>query len=166
MQLLLGRGRNIYRVSLQWRRNERDDVSNHRRLDCLHDPLFRRRWKKTSKLRVTGLCVGNSPVNSPHKKPVTWKMFIFDDVIMWCTAWSTFSRDDSWPHSPMHDRPLRYVLILFPKWISNYIQCMWDEITYSFPKFNGATVEVWEWISNFIPHFTGRMITYSCWALS
>ena len=40
--------------------------------------------KKTSKLRVTGLCVGNSPgpVNAPHKGPVTRKMFPFDDVIM------------------------------------------------------------------------------------
>ena len=26
-------------------------------------------------------------------------------------------------------------------------------MTYSFPNFNGATVEVWEWISNFMPHF-------------
>ena len=36
-------------------------------------------------LRVTGLCVGNSPgpVNSPHKGPVTRKMFPFDDVIMY-----------------------------------------------------------------------------------
>ena len=24
---------------------------------------------------------------------------------------------------------------------------VWDEITYPFPNFNGATVEVWEWIS-------------------
>ena len=40
--------------------------------------------RKTSKLRVTGLCVANSPgpVNSPHKWPVTRKMFPFDDVIM------------------------------------------------------------------------------------
>ena len=46
--------------------------------------LFRRRSKKTSKLRVTGLCVGNSPglVNSPHKGPVTRKMFKLEDVIM------------------------------------------------------------------------------------
>ena len=29
---------------------------------------------------------------------------------------------------------------------------MWDEITYPFPNFNSATVEVGEWISNFIPH--------------
>ena len=33
--------------------------------------LFRRKSKKTSKLRVTGLCVG--PVKSPHKGPVTRK---------------------------------------------------------------------------------------------
>ena len=29
---------------------------------------------------------------------------------------------------------------------------MWDEFTYSFPNFNGNTVEVWEWISDLIPH--------------
>ena len=44
----------------QWRHNERDGVSNHRRNDCLLNHLFRRRSKKTSKLRVTGLCEGNS----------------------------------------------------------------------------------------------------------
>ena len=32
---------------------------------------------------------------------------------------------------------------------------MWSEITYPFPNFNGATVGVWEWISNFIPHYNG-----------
>ena len=30
---------------------------------------------------------------------------------------------------------------------------MWDEITYPCPNFNGCTVEVWEWISHFIPQF-------------
>ena len=47
---------------LKWRHNERDGVSNHQRHDCLLNCLFGRRSKKTSKLRVTGLCVGNSPV--------------------------------------------------------------------------------------------------------
>ena len=27
---------------------------------------------------------------------------------------------------------------------------------------NGGTIEVWEWISNFIPHFTKHVITYPC----
>ena len=47
---------------LKWRHNERDGVSNHRRLDCLLSCLFRRRSKKISKLCVTGLCEGNPPV--------------------------------------------------------------------------------------------------------
>ena len=71
-------------LSLHWRHNDHDGISNHQPYGCLLNRLFRRRSKKTSKLRVTGLCVGNSPgsVNSPHKGPVTRKMFPFDDVIM------------------------------------------------------------------------------------
>ena len=46
---------------LQWRLIERDSVSNHQPRDCLFNWLFSRRSKKTSKLRVTGLCAGNSP---------------------------------------------------------------------------------------------------------
>ena len=42
--------------------NKRDGVSNHRRLDCLLNCFMGRRSKKTSKLRVTGLCGGNPPV--------------------------------------------------------------------------------------------------------
>ena len=40
--------------------------------------------KKTSKVRVIGLVRGihRWPVNSPHKGPVTRKMFPFDDVFM------------------------------------------------------------------------------------
>ena len=48
-------------MSLQWRHNERHGVSNHQPHHCLLNRLFNRRSKKTSKLRVTGLCAGNSP---------------------------------------------------------------------------------------------------------
>ena len=48
--------------SLQWRHDERDGVSNQRRLDCLLNRLFRCRSKKTSKHSITGLCEGNPPV--------------------------------------------------------------------------------------------------------
>ena len=41
-----------------------DCVWNHRPPHCLLNRLFRHWWKKTSKLRVTGLCAGNSPVTS------------------------------------------------------------------------------------------------------
>ena len=36
--------------------------------------------------------------------------------------------------------------------MNNTLDEVRDEITYAFPNFNGGTVEVWEWISNFIPH--------------
>ena len=49
-------------LTIQWRHNGHDGVSNHQRLDCLLNLLFRRRSKKTSELRVTCLCEGNSPV--------------------------------------------------------------------------------------------------------
>ena len=48
--------------SLQKRHNEHDGVSNHQPHNCLLNRLFKRRSKKTSNLRVTGLCAGNSPV--------------------------------------------------------------------------------------------------------
>ena len=48
--------------ALQWRHNESDGVSNHQPHDCLLKRLFSRRSNKTPKLRVTGLCEGNSPV--------------------------------------------------------------------------------------------------------
>ena len=46
----------------QWRHNGRDGVSNHQPHECLLNRLFRCKSKKTSMLRVTGLCVGNSLV--------------------------------------------------------------------------------------------------------
>ena len=107
---------------LQWRHNECDGVSNHRRLDCLPNRLLKRRSKKTSKLRVTGLCEGNPPVTSgfPHKGSVTRKK-----VSIW---W----RNHGWT---------------------------W------YVKF-GVAVEIWEWISNLIPKFTGNVLIYACLDLS
>ena len=48
--------------ALQWRQHGHDGVSNHQRLDCLLNRLFKRKSKKTPKLRITGLCEGNPPV--------------------------------------------------------------------------------------------------------
>ena len=48
-------------ATLGWHYNGRDSVSNHQPHDCLLNRLSRRRSKKTSKLRITGLSAGNSP---------------------------------------------------------------------------------------------------------
>ena len=36
-------------------------------------------------------------------------------------------------------------------------------LTHPFPNLNGATVEVWVWISKLISHFTGHVIIYPHW---
>ena len=64
----------IHLPFLYYNHNEHGSVSNHQRLHCLLSCRFRCQSKETSKPRVTGLCVGNWPVNSPHKRPVTRKM--------------------------------------------------------------------------------------------
>ena len=57
--LALGQSQSsVCHLSLQWRHNGLDGVSHHH---CLLSHLLGRRSKKTSKLRVTGLCVRNSP---------------------------------------------------------------------------------------------------------
>ena len=71
--------KNSFWNTLHWRHNDHDGVSNHQPHACLFNRFIRRRSKKRSKLRVTGLCA----VNSPHKGPVTRKKFPFDDVIMY-----------------------------------------------------------------------------------
>ena len=58
--------------SLQWRHNGHDSVSDHRRLRCLLNRLVR--WRSMNLWQQ---------YNSPHKGPVTRKIFLFDDVIMW-----------------------------------------------------------------------------------
>ena len=65
------------------------------------------------------------------------------------------------------DRFYQYGLTLIQPWISNYIRYkVWDDVTYSFSNFSGATFEVWEGINNFMPHFTEHEITYPCWVKS
>ena len=63
------------KISLQWRHG-RDGVSNHQPHHCLLNRLFRRRSKKTSKAPRHWPVTGEFPA----QRPVTRKMFPFDDV--------------------------------------------------------------------------------------
>ena len=65
--------------SLRWRHNGHNSVSNHQPHDGLLNRLFRRRSKKTSKLRVTGLCAGNSPTGEFHAKMASYA----ENVSIW-----------------------------------------------------------------------------------
>ena len=55
-------GDTVANIILQWRHNELTGVSNRRSLECLLIRLLKGSLIKISKLCVTGLCEGNSPV--------------------------------------------------------------------------------------------------------
>ena len=55
-------------------------MASHQPHDCLLNCLFRRRSKKTSKLRFTSLCAGNSPVTGEFPAQ---KASNADDVSIW-----------------------------------------------------------------------------------
>ena len=81
-----------WNAALQWRHNERQGVSNQRRLDCLLYRLFSRRKKNPNKHQSSPSLafvreIHRWPVNYPHKWPVTRKMFPFDDVVMRLSIW-------------------------------------------------------------------------------
>ena len=59
-------------TTLQWRHNGCDRVSNHQPYGCLLNCLFKRRSKKTSKLRVTGLCEFPAQRASNAEKGSIW----------------------------------------------------------------------------------------------
>ena len=66
--------------TLQWRHNGRHSISNHQPHDCLLNGLFRRRSKKTWKLRVTGLYAWNSLGNGEFPTQMASNA---EDVSIW-----------------------------------------------------------------------------------
>ena len=96
-------------ISLQWRQNERDSVSNHQLHDCLLNRLFRRRSNETSKLRVTGLCAGNSPgtgefpaqmASNAENVSIWWRHHVDTSFsIAAYVEWNIYANQDSAAHS-------------------------------------------------------------------
>ena len=84
--------------TLQWRHNDLAGVSNHQIHDCLLKPLFTCRSKKTSKLHVTGLCVGNSPLSgefpaqraSNTENVAIWWRHHADQICIHCSLFIAF----------------------------------------------------------------------------
>ena len=102
----------VYRqsYSLRWRHNGRDGVSNHQPPDCLLNRLFRRRSKKTSKPRLTGLCVGNSPgtsefpaqmASNAENVSIWWRRHVSLDCYLVCIPRSKGNRVINW-HQLIH----------------------------------------------------------------
>ena len=163
----------MFITSLLWRHNGRDGVSNHQPHDCLLNRSFRRRSKKTSELRVTGLCAGNSPVtgelpaqmaSNAENVSIWWRHHVFvfagNIIVHLANTSGAFILHQAMQRRGILQGPLLLTWINFNPIMPTK---MWDTVIYPFPNFNGATVEVWDSISNFIPHFIMDIITYSCW---
>ena len=70
--------------TLRWRHDEHDVVSNHQSHDCLlnfYSGADQRKHQSSASLAFAR-GIHRASVNSPHKGPVTRKMFPFDDIIM------------------------------------------------------------------------------------
>ena len=70
--------------SLQRRHNERGEVSNHLHLDCLptlSSSADQRKYQSSTSLAFAR-GIHRPPVDCPHKRPVTQKIFSFDDDFM------------------------------------------------------------------------------------
>ena len=130
--------------SLQWRHNGCDSVSNHQPHDCLLNRLFRRRSKKTSKLRVTGLCAGNSSGTSEfHAQMASYA----ENVSIW---WRYHVRDRSvrvfgasiWNKLGKCMLRYRFIKMFLKKahYFSRYNVCIWwmqtqsDVLVMSWPR--------------------------------
>ena len=117
--------------TVQWRHNECDGVPNHQPRHCLLNRLFR--WNQRKHQSFASLAfvreIHRWPVNSPHKWPVTRKMFPFDDVIMkvWNMIFAKLTRrgdvgqnsESSWRiHRCQHSHKC-----LRPSWSSPFESC-------------------------------------------
>ena len=78
--------------ALLWRHNGLGSVSNHQPRDCLLNRLFRRRSKKTPKLRVTGLCAGKSPGTGEFPAQMSSNA---ENVSIWWRHHGSFSTPNS-----------------------------------------------------------------------
>ena len=94
-------------LTLHNNQNGCDGVSNHQPQYCLLNRLFRRRSNKTSKLRVTGLCVGNSPVTGEFPAQMASNA---ENVFIWWrhhVIWESCYRGiHRWPEASPHKGPI------------------------------------------------------------
>ena len=140
--------------SLRWRYNGRDSVSNHQPHHCLLNRLFRRRSKKTSKLRVTGLCVGNSPgtgefpaqmVSNAENVSIWWRHHVsccyFPPVYFIRISIKTILvQTTNKTRIPIHiNTPLTVYLSILVFWLSMGGQC---------PFYQHGIILIPAWISN------------------
>ena len=117
--------------TLRWRHDGRDGIPNHQCHHCLLNCLFRHRSKKTSKLSITGLCEGNSPVTGEfpaqmarnmENVSIWWRHHVIF-ILRFCS--SRFAKQcDNLLHSSLcYSSDAVYVLLLATRSITVFVMC-------------------------------------------
>ena len=159
-------------TTLQWRHNEQDGVSNHQPCDCLLNRLFRRRSKKTSNIRTTGLCAGNSPVTGEFPAQ---RANNAENVSLW---WRHHGRD--WQESNglwlFYNRDIFIVRRAGLLWSQQDFEWRWSVplfkcltvLEFSFILFDLCLlITFFNFIMNYVPIVTFWIFTYhKIWILS
>ena len=104
----------MYSFTLQWRHNGHDGVSNHQPHDCLFNRVFRCRSKKISKLRVTGLCVGNSPMTGEFRAQMASNA---ENVFIWWRHHGAWGK---------RVKPVHFLALIYgfnPRGLSSFLEC-------------------------------------------
>ena len=110
-------------LALQWHHNGRDSVSNHQPYDCLLNGLFKRRSTKTSKLRVTGLCAGNSPETGEFPAQMASKA---ENVSIWWRHHGLWHGNNLCVTGPLWGNPPGHRWIPLTKGQSHRLWCFFD----------------------------------------
>ena len=107
--------------TFEWRNNECDGVSINQRLHCLLNCWFGCRYNKTSKLHVTGHCVGISPVTGefPAQKANKAKK----SSHLMTSSWSTPLICDlrKYPYLLLHNFVINKLYAYMAQWITQYV---------------------------------------------
>ena len=109
-------------LTLQWRHNGLDGVSNPQPHDCLLNRLFRHRSTKTSNLCVTGLCVGNSPVTGEFLA----QMYSNAKNV---SIWRCHYVQGMGKYTPHHNIRCDYLSLTYFSWINTYKRPSWFSVT-------------------------------------
>ena len=130
---------------LQWRHNGCDDVSNHQPNDCLLHGLYRCRSKKTSKLRVTGLCVGRSPVTDEFPAQMASNA---ENVSFWVRhhAYAMVYVNRIYPKAENWATAKRFVTAIKCNWkFTRKVQILYELIPYNLPENIFFILPKWCW---------------------
>ena len=110
----------LWQTSLQWHHNGRDSVSNHQPRECLLSRLIRCRSKKSSKVRVTGLCAGNSPETGEFPAQ---RASDAENVSIWWRHHSNISLEVVQPLDDNQKKNMKYSVKL-ELWNRNRVPCL------------------------------------------